>query len=187
MQQPIDQADTLADCLAAVATRQDRAAFTELYRHYAPKLRTLAIGMGIDGGAADEVVQEILLTVWRRAASYDRSRASVSTWIYAIARNRVIDRKRQHRFVEFDPNDPALVVAEHPEHEQRIDAERRAERLREAIKDLPADQAEILRVAYFQGKTQAAIAEAQDLPLGTVKSRTRLALKRLRAVLHDTP
>ncbi len=185
--QSAEQAHTASELVAAIANGQDRAAFTELYRLYAAKLKGFAIRMGIDAGTADEVVQEILLTVWRRAATYDSTKATVSTWIYTIARNRVIDRKRRRRWVEVDPNDPALVVAEHPEHDQRIDAERRAERLRAAIQTLPADQADVLRVAYFQGKSQAAIAAEQNVPLGTVKSRTRLALARLRDALKDGP
>lgn len=178
-----DQREALAGLLIAVAERQDRDAFAELYRHFAPKLKTLCTRMGVTAGAADEIVQEILLTVWRRAATFDSSRAAVSTWVYTIARNRVIDHKRKGQRAEIDLNDPALVTAEVPDHETRIDAERRAVRLRAAIADLPPDQAEVVRIAYFQAKTQGEIAEQQGLPLGTVKSRTRLALARLRAAL----
>ncbi len=141
--------------------------------------------MGMDATAAEEVSQEVLMTVWRRAATYDPAQAAASTWIYTIARNRVIDRWRRQRHIEVDPADPAFLPATTDDADDRIDANRRAERLRAALGELPSEQAEVLRVSYFEGKSQTAVADQLDVPLGTVKSRTRLALARLRTVLQE--
>ncbi len=178
--------DDFTSHLTAIAQHSDRSAFAALYQHYAPKVKALALRMGVEWSGADEVTQEVMLAVWRRASTYDRSQASVSTWIYAIARNRVIDRIRKITRAEVDPHDPAFEPAEAPDTDARIDARRRARRLRAALQELPGDQAEVLRVSYFEGKSQSRIAEDLDLPLGTVKSRTRLGLARLRRTLEES-
>ncbi len=187
LKQATNQSEGFVALLIAVAERRDRGAFSELYRHYTPKVTTLAVRMGVERSGADEVAQEVMLAVWRRARSYDPTRAAVSTWIYAIARNRVIDGMRKQKRAEVDPQDPALEQAEHPEVEALIDNERRAGRLLDALDALPTEQAEVLRFSYFQGKSQSLVAEELNLPLGTVKSRTRLGLARLRGAMGEAP
>lgn len=171
--------------LAAITERQDRDAFAKLYRHFAPKVKAFACRMGVDQSAADEIAQEVMLSVWRRAHSYQPAKASASTWIYAIARNRVIDGMRQRKRAVVDPNDPAFEPAPEPDPDDRLDAKHREKQLHDAMKDLPSEQAEILRISYFEGKSQSSIAEQLDVPLGTVKSRARLALARLRTSLAE--
>lgn len=178
--------EQLAESLNAVAASCDHAAFARLYAHYAPKVKTLAMRMGLDASHADEIAQETLLAVWRQAGTYDSARAAVSTWVYTIARNAIIDRMRRNRHATV-PVIEAVALTFPDEHaDLRIDRERRAQNLRAALAELPDEQAEVLRIFYFDGMSHGQIAQHLDLPLGTVKSRIRLAVARLRSALEDS-
>ena len=173
--------------LRRVGLQRDRAAFGELFRLFAPKVRAYALRMGVSFSSAEELVQEVMLSVWRRADTYDPDKANAATWIYAIARNRLLDEFRRTRplttqleVVDDEPEDD-------PAHELRIDSERAAGRLRMALGELPAEQSEVLRIAYYEGISQREMAVRLGLPIGTVKSRTRLALDRLRDALKAAP
>ena len=124
--------------------------------------------------------------VWRRAAMFDRRRASASTWLFTIARNKRIDALRRERRPEIDPTDPALVPDPAPSAEEPLLLRQRTGRLAAALAELPREQADLIRLAYFDEHSQSAIAEARRLPLGTVKSRLRLALSRLRRSLEES-
>ena len=126
-----------------------------------------------------------MLTVWRRAGQFDPAKAGVSTWIFTIARNRRIDVIRRERRPEPDPNDPALVPDGDPAADVAVEQEQHAVRLRAAITDLPTDQAQILQLAYFEELSHSAIADKLGLPLGTVKSRVRLAMNKLKSTLAE--
>lgn len=171
--------------LSDVANDKNRAAFSTLFAHYAPKVKSLAVRMGADTHAAEEIVQDTFLSVWRAAKTYDPKQAAASTWIYTVARNAVIDRLRRQGRPEIGPSDLMFEAEEEPHADARIDNERRASYLRTALAGLPGEQAEVLRTYYFEGKSHGRIAEELDLPLGTVKSRIRLALDRLRSALRD--
>jgi RNA polymerase sigma factor (sigma-70 family) len=174
---------TATDRLVAVARDRDRSAFAELFREFAPSVKRYVMSAGISGAQADELAQEILLTVWRRADTYDPARASAATWIFAIARNRRIDALRRERHPEVDLADPVLVPAAEPAPDAGIDPARSRETLLGALAELPEEQAKILHSAYFEDKSLATIAGDEAVPLGTVKSRVRLAMQRLRASL----
>lgn len=176
-----------AGLLAAVASDRSCAAFSTLFAYYAPKVKTLALYMGVDASTAEEVAQETLLTVWRRAGTYDPARAAASTWIYAIARNGIIDRLRRQSRPGLRPEDLAYQMRDERPLDTRIDDERATSRLRVELANLPAEQAEVVRTFYFEGKSHGRIAEELNLPLGTVKSRIRLALSRLRAAFREAP
>jgi RNA polymerase sigma factor (sigma-70 family) len=156
----------------------DKAAFAELFAEFAPRVRAW-LGRGLDPARADEVTQEVMVRVWRSAARYDGRRGAVSTWIFTIARNAKIDALRAVRY-EVDETDPCFVAdpARGPEG-RTLDARRDAS-VSAALDDLPVEQAEVLRGAYYGALTLREIAEHQAIPLGTVKSRVRLALERLR-------
>lgn len=171
------------ELLVAVGRDRDRDAFATLFREIAPKLRRYLLGGGLDGGRADEIVQEVMLTVWRRADTFDPTRASASTWIFTIARNRRIDALRHERRPEIDPRDPALVSPPERSPDAHIDAARDQAAVVAALSSLPAEQVRVIEAAYFQDRTLSAIAAGEELPLGTVKSRMRLALQRLRLAL----
>jgi len=178
-------ADGMAARIAAVASAADRQAFAELFRYYAPRVKAYLMKQGSDGARAEELMQEVMVTVWRKAGQFDPARASASTWIFAIARNLRIDVFRREKRPEFDPDDPALIPeAEAPPDTAMLNDEA-ARRLREALTALPEAEQGVLRMAYFEDKSQARISAELKIPLGTVKSRVRLAFARLRAALGD--
>ena len=175
--------EALADLIEAVALRADKTAFAQLFRHFAPKIKGYLVKLGA-GSQAEELTQEVMLTVWRKAATFDRKQASVSTWLFTIARNRRIDAIRKERRPELDPEDPMLVPDAPPAPDEQLLARDREARVAEAIKTLPPEQSELLRQAFFLAKSHSEIAAEMNLPLGTVKSRLRLAFGRMRKVLE---
>lgn len=180
-----EQNQGFADLVAAIAERGDSQAFALLFRHYAPRLKSYFRRLGADETAAEDLMQDVMLTMWRRAGLYDAGRATVSTWLFTIARNRRIDRVRRERRPEIDPNDPALVPEPPPLIEDRVADGVAERRLHRAFADLPPEQAALVRKSFFDDKSHGAIAAEMNLPLGTVKSRLRLALVKLRHALRN--
>jgi RNA polymerase sigma factor (sigma-70 family) len=184
--------EDLADLLIAVAKVQDRVAFAGLYRFFAPRVKSFLLRAGLDSGVAEELAQETLVSVWRKAASFDPTKACVSTWVYTIARNLRVDHLRRKREVLREP--PPDGEHENEALHQQADpspslpdqlADQRAHALvRSAIEQLPHEQREVLRLSYYEDQPHAAIAAALGIPLGTVKSRMRLAVTRLRETLE---
>ena len=177
--------DALAACIEAVASARDREAFARLFHHFAPRLKAYLIRTGSEPGRAEELAQEAMLTVWRKAETFDRRQSSASTWLFTIARNKRIDAIRRERRPEVDPEDPALVNPPPPSAEEAMGTDQRDARLRAAIRTLPPEQAELLHHAFYEGLTHSEIADAKGIPLGTVKSRLRLAFNRLRKVMEE--
>jgi RNA polymerase sigma-70 factor (ECF subfamily) len=173
------------DLLNAVARHEDRAAYGELFSYYAPRLKSYVMRLGADASLAEEVAQDVMVTVWRKANLFDRSQASVSTWIFRIARNRRIDLFRRSRKPDLDPEEPLILPAPSEQPERRVEAREAEERVREAMKDLPAEQLDMLKLAFYEGLSHREIAEKLDLPLGTVKSRIRLAFVKMRTTLGE--
>lgn len=176
-----DPGDALSSLIVAVGRDRDRAAFQALFMHFAPRLKAFMQGQRIDPGLAEEIVQETMVNVWRKAAQFDPAKASAATWFFAIARNMRIDLLRRARRPEPDMNDPAMVPDPDPPAHDLISKEQDAARLRRAYASLPQDQQEVLRLVYMEDQTHAQASEALGIPLGTVKSRIRLALKRMRS------
>jgi RNA polymerase sigma-70 factor, ECF subfamily len=179
-----DAEPPFVDLLVAVAERQDRAAFATLFGHFAPRLKAYIRRLGMEDARAEELAQEVMLIVWRRAGLYDRTQASVSTWIFTIARNKRIDELRRERRPEIDPDDLALVEDTGPPAEVLIAQGEVGRRLHAAVAELPEEQAIVLRKNFFEDKAHGAIAMELELPLGTVKSRLRLALAKLRQAMQ---
>ncbi|MDF3075628.1 MAG: hypothetical protein K0S54_3295 [Alphaproteobacteria bacterium] len=180
------QEDRFGDLIDAVARRRDKAAFRELFRHFAPRLKSFCQRGGGSSEAAEEIVQEAMVSLWRKAGTFDRSRASASTWIYTIARNKRIDTLRRAGKPALDGDDYALArqapMEERPDG--MLEAVQSQEKLRSLLQDLPREQRLVLEKAYYEDKTHSDIAHELGLPLGTVKSRIRLALGRLRISLQ---
>jgi len=177
-------ADEAADLIEAIAARQDRAAFASLFRHFAPRIKAFIIRGGTDAETAQEVAQEALVMVWRKAANFDRNRASAATWGYAIARNKRIDLLRRSAR-PIDTEDWLVVYApEGEDADKSVLTGQTYTRVKELLGDLSADQLVVIQKAFFEDKTHTVIAEELKLPLGTVKSRIRLALGRLREALE---
>jgi RNA polymerase sigma-70 factor (ECF subfamily) len=174
-----------ADLIEAIAARQDRAAFAQLFRHYAPRIKAFLMRGGTDAEVAQDVAQEALIRVWRKAASFDRRRASAATWIYAIARNKRIDLARRSSRPAIEADDWLVVFAADDEDaDKSVLAGETYSRVKELLDDLSAEQLLVIRKAFFEDKTHSVIAQELGLPLGTVKSRIRLALGRLREKLE---
>ncbi len=178
-------APSLSDLVVAVGRRRDRVAFAGLFSHFAPRLKAYLMRGGCDAVTAEEVVQEVMVNLWRRAETFDPAQASASTWVFTIARNKRIDMIRRERRPEFDPEDPALVPDAEPAVDHVVESVQDSKQLHAALTGLPAEQREILRLAYFDDLPHSEIAQRCDMPLGTVKSRVRLALARLRKSLKD--
>lgn len=178
------RADEPAALILAVAQRADRNAYALLFEHFAPRVKSYMLRLGAKPEAAEELAQECLLSVWRKAALFDPARAGASTWIFAIARNLRIDSIRRERRPKFE-DDPTDEPAPEPAADTVVAAGERDVRLREAMRTLPVDQAEVVRQSFFQDKAHSEIARDLNLPLGTVKSRLRLALTRLRGLVGD--
>lgn len=181
--------DDSAELIEAVAQRRDRAAFAELFRRFAPRVKAFVMRSGADPDMAQEVAQETMVLVWRRAETFDRTRAGAATWIFTIARNKRIDLLRRATHAGFDPEDYVLFSTESPESADSAAIGRQLrERIGAVMQQLTPDQIDVLRLAFFQDKSHSVIAQEMKLPLGTVKSRIRLALSRLReAMQSETP
>ncbi len=156
----------------------DTQAFARLFEHFAPRIKGYLIKSGADATMAEECAQDVMTTLWRKAAQFDPARASVATWIFTIARNRRIDLVRRSRRPE--PEELAWGPEPEPEQSEILETQQEAAQLAEAIATLPAAQRSLIEKAYFADQTQAEIAAATGLPLGTIKSRIRLGLERLR-------
>jgi RNA polymerase sigma-70 factor (ECF subfamily) len=178
-------AETPADWIRAIAQQQDRTAFASLFEFYAPRIKTMLTRLGAAADTAEDVAQETLLIVWRKAAYFDPARASASAWIYTIARNLRIDRLRgDTRAKLYAPYE--MVEPEAPAGpDSALNATERDARVHAALKQLSAEQVRVLQLSFFEGRAHGDIAALLNLPLGTVKSRVRLAMTRLRQLLGD--
>lgn len=169
--------------MEAVAQRQDKAAFAELFAYYAPRVKGFCLRLGAGDTLAEELAQEVMVTVWRKAPLFDRRKAAVSTWIFRIARNRRIDAARRAAKPEIDPADDPTAPEPETAPDDALSAAERDEAVRLALKTLPPEQLSLLQQAFYDGLSHREIAEQSGLPLGTVKSRIRLAFARLRGAL----
>jgi RNA polymerase sigma factor (sigma-70 family) len=171
--------------VAAIAKNQDRKAFKEFFEHFAPRVKAFILGQGTDPQMAEEIVQETMVKVWRKAPQFDVKKASAATWVFTIARNLRIDHLRKFHRPEPDMDDPSLVTNGDPSAYESLSLEQESQRLRNAMKSLPVEQQKVLKMAFLEEKSHPQVAEELGLPLGTVKSRIRLAMSRLRSDLGD--
>jgi len=179
--------DPWAEALGAIAARQDREAFARLFGHFAPRVKHYLMQGGSPESQAEELAQEALAAVWRKAHLYDPAHAAASTWIFTIARNLRTDLLRRRQGIEAPDEafDFDRIESEAPSAEEQLHAARLQESLRAALARLPAEQQRVLRLSYFDEEPHARIAAELGIPLGTVKSRVRLAVAQLRRLLED--
>jgi len=180
----IPQAQELNALLGRVAATRDRAAFAALFAHFAPRVKAYLLRLGASPALAEDLAQEALLSLWRKAHLFDPAKASAATWLFTIARNLRIDAIRRERRPELDPDDFA-PEAELPADDGLALADDEA-RLRAALKGLPPDQIQVIELSFFADKPHSEIAVQLDIPLGTVKSRLRLAMARLKRALKNS-
>ncbi|MCV2870265.1 sigma-70 family RNA polymerase sigma factor [Defluviimonas sp. WL0002] len=169
--------------MIAVRDRRDRAAFARLFDYYAPRLKSVTLRSGTPAAEAEDIVQDVMLAVWHKASQYDPARADVSGWIYRIARNRQIDLAR--RKARPEPEDLMLDASHAPEADQIVAMAQEAGELRRALGQLAPEQKRLIEKAYLGDMSHVEIREDTGLPLGTIKSRIRLGLERLRYELKE--
>lgn len=175
----------MAEFLHRIATKGDATAFRELFDIYAPRVKAYMMRQGADATTAEELAQETLLTVWRKASLYSGDRGSATTWIFTIARNLRIDRlRREMTWVEL-PEGHAEKASEDPLPDEDLESKERRRRVQAVLATLPPDQHEVVVLSYIEGLSHSEIAERLSLPLGTVKSRMRLAYLKIREAVED--
>ena len=185
---PSEHIEHLKDCLSKVATHRDKAAFSTLFDHYAPLLRSYSLAR--EPGAeliADELAQEVMIRVWLKAESYNSQLANINTWIFTLARNCRIDYfRRNGRFVSnIDPTEIFNDMEdEGPSPFQLTHQARLEDNIKKGLEQLPREQSEILTKVYLEGKSHQQTSEELKLPLGTVKSRVRLAVNKLKVLVE---
>lgn len=174
--------------LEAVARDRDRQAYAELFRHFAPLLKSFALSTpGLSSNAlAEELVQEVMLKIWNRASTYDATKANATTWIYTLARNCRIDllRRKFRLREEVDVDDLWDLAGEDDTLEQDAWQSRIEVTVRDSLEALPEEQRQIINKVYMEGKSHSEVAAELKLPLGTVKSRVRLAMSKLKVMLE---
>jgi len=176
----------MAGLMGLIAKTRDRRAFGEIFEYYGPRVKAFLMSRRMAAHEADELAQEVMLTVWNKAHLYAAEKASVSTWIFTIARNRMIDlRRSEGRKAGLDIHDPALHPAAEPQPDETLARSDEDRAVAAALKELPKEQSDILRLSFMEGHSHHTIAARLDLPLGTVKSRIRLAKDRLKSVYED--
>lgn len=161
-----------------VRDTRDQAAFAAIFRHFGPRVKAFLIRSGADGALAEECMQDVMATIWTKAGQFDPERASLATWVFAIARNRRIDSVRRSRRPE--PQDLPWGPEHEPDQAEALALQQETERLGRAMAQLPPAQRDLVERAYYGDLSHSEIAAATGLPLGTIKSRIRLALDRLR-------
>jgi RNA polymerase sigma-70 factor (ECF subfamily) len=166
----------------------ERPSFEVIFAEYAPRVRAYFLRHGLNRSLADEVAQEVMISVWNNSDRFDPEKGAMSTWVFAIARNRLIDSVRRTRRPEPDPEDPCWIgdrKSQEPSPESATLQLSRAVSLRGALDRLPAEQRRVLEALYFEGQSMSEVSNGTGVPLGTIKTRARLALKALRVHMGE--
>ena len=175
----------MSNLLQSLAERGDDSAFQTLYRTYGPRVKTYMMRHGADAGSAEDLAQETLLQVWRKAALYAPEKGSVSTWIFTIARNLRIDKLRREVPLQQLPENHGETPSDEPLPDEQTAAGERQRRVQAAVAALPAELREVLTLAFVEGLSHGEIADRTGVPLGTIKSRIRLGYQKVRAAIED--
>jgi RNA polymerase sigma-70 factor (ECF subfamily) len=182
---PMPSSDELSQLILAVAQQGDRQAFAALFKYFAPRVKSYLLRTGSHEHLAEEVAQETLVSVWRKAGSFDPAHGHASTWVFTIARNLRVDHVRRrglHIASGLDLGDEAMDDCA-PSSEDALRSARRERGVREALARMTSQQAQLVRLSFFEEHPHAQIAQEMGMPLGTVKSRIRAAIGRLREML----
>ena len=174
--------------VSAIAKRQDRAAFAALFEFFAPRIKAFMQRSGASEAKAEELAQETMLAVWRKAALFDPASAGAAAWIFTIARNLRIDAHRRERrggVIGTSDVEIEFQIDDSPQPDALLATTQSEERVRSALTKLSDDQMRVVELSFFEEKAHAEIAEILEIPLGTVKSRLRLAMSRLRNLLSE--
>lgn len=182
---PDTQQTQWAELVRRVRDHKDQQAFALLFDHFAPRVKGFLMKSGAHEALAEECAQDVMATLWLKAHLFDPARASVATWIFTIARNKKIDALRKQQRAE--PEDLPWGPEPEPDQADAMALQQESAILEEAIRALPEKQRELIERAYFGDLSHSEIAAETGLPLGTIKSRIRLALERLRHAIQERP
>lgn len=188
---PIENPDPAADqdylkaLMVEVATSRDKASFEILFDRFGPRIKGMMEKSGASTDLAEDLVQDVMLTVWRKAALYRPDKGAVSTWIYTVARNARIDRLRRLPAQPYIDVETLMVASEDESPEAEAIGSQQGDLVRSALEKLPSEQRQVVEMAFAEYKPHSEIARDLDLPIGTVKSRLRLAYRKLREELED--
>lgn len=172
--------------MQAVTSERDIDAYELIFKYFAPRIKSYMLRLTTDEQLAEELMQETMITVWHKADRFDPRKGALSTWIFTIARNLRIDAVRREKRPEFDPDDPAFVPDEAIPADALIMLQQSSNELQQAMEKLPKEQFELIKMSFYDDHSQSAIAEKMNIPLGTVKSRMRLAFDKLRLSLTNS-
>ena len=176
--------DDLTLCVELIGKNQDKLAFNSIFRYFAPRLKSFLVKAGSTDSQAEEVIQEVMIAVWTKSSTYDSNKSSVSTWIYTIARNKRIDKIRKEKRHYLSESDEGLEIPVDSTQEKEIFTAQVSNSLKKYMSNLPEEQSKLLKLSYFYNKTHADISAELKIPLGTVKSRIRLALTKMRHLVE---
>ena len=183
---PAAKDQELTTLINLIATRKDKSAFSSLFKLVGPRIKGYLMKLGSNDIVAEDLLQEVMLTVWRKSETFDRNKAAVSTWLFTIARNKRIDMLRKEIRPQLDPNDPMLTPNQEDSADNIYDSKQESIKITDAIKMLPEEQSKLIKMTYYEDKSHSIIAKELKMPLGTVKSRIRLASTRLKKLLEGT-
>ena len=182
---PVKIPRAMSDLLQKVAQSRDVEAFRKLFELYGPRVKSYMMRQGADPTLAEDLAQETLLTVWRKAQLYSDEKGSATTWIFTIARNLRIDRLRREVAWQPLPENRDEEASDAPDPEEQVTERERRDKVRAVLATLPPDQSEVVMLSYVEGLSHSEIAERLGLPLGTVKSRMRLASQKVKEAVED--
>ena len=183
---PAAKDQELTTLINLIATKKDKTAFSSLFKLVGPRIKGYLMKLGSNDIVAEDLLQEVMLTVWRKSETFDRNKAAVSTWLFTIARNKRIDMLRKEIRPQLDPNDPMLTPNQEESPDNVYDSKQESIKITDAIKMLPEEQSKLIKMTYYEDKSHSIIARELKMPLGTVKSRIRLASTRLKKLLEGT-
>jgi RNA polymerase sigma-70 factor, ECF subfamily len=181
---PSPRQDNFAALLFRVASERDRAAFAEIFDHFAPRVKSFMMRKGASAELAEDLVQETMIAVWSKAALYVPERGAASTWVFTIARNLRIDRLRRESAAHFSDLEDFDAPSDDVPGDEAMNRSQEDSHVAKALAQIPPEQRELLILSYVDDVPQSMIAERLNLPLGTVKSRMRLAYRRMRKLLE---
>ena len=183
---PAAKDQELTTLINLIATRKDKTGFSSLFKLVGPRSKGYLMKLGSNDIVAEDLLQEVMLTVWRKSETFDRNKAAVSTWLFTIARNKRIDMLRKEIRPQLDPNDPMLTPNQEESADNVYGSKQESIKITDAIKMLPEEQSKLIKMTYYEDKSHSIIAKELKMPLGTVKSRIRLASTRLKKLLEGT-